>query len=69
MKCQHCGRETLGYKSFSWFWFLVLFLFFGIGWFFYLIYYWTKRPDRCTECNGDLKKGAVSGARSGDASV
>lgn len=52
MVCHKCDKQVNGTKKFSWLLFLIL-IFTGIGWGFYLLYYFLKRPT-CELCGAKL---------------
>ena len=56
MQCNNCGTGVQPTKKFSWFWFIILLLAFGVPGFIYLIYYWTKSKNICPNCNKNLYK-------------
>jgi hypothetical protein len=49
--CENCGQNVQPVKHFSWFWFLLGFLAFGVGAIVYLVhYYMIKRKVYCPIC-------------------
>ncbi len=50
MYCEHCKREVQVQKDFNTFLFILLLCFTCVGWIFYLIYYYKRRPY-CPICS------------------